>query len=123
MYFSIALWIAIVLTFISIISNLIFCFVSNYYKWAVQIESISKQCRWIGLVYFFLAWFMGDGSILSSGRNTFEQVAHWMSIFSVGWFIVFVVSLLSKLWSDGDKMSGNALAIALLFLVVAFFIH
>lgn len=123
MYFSIALRIGIALTFISIITNLIFCFVSNEYKWAAQIASISNQCRWIGLVYIILAWFMGDGSMLSSGRDTFGQVAHWMSIFSVGWIIVFVVSLLSKLWADGDKMSGNALVTALLYFVVAFFIH
>lgn len=123
MYFSVAIRIGIVLTFISIIANVVLCFVSNEYKWATQIASISKQCRWIGLVYIFLAWFMGDGSMLSSGRDTFGQVAHWMSIFSVGWIIVFVVSLLSKLWTDGDKMSGSALATALIYFIVAFFIH
>ena len=123
MYFSIALRVGIVLTVISIIANVVLCFVSDEYKWAAQIGSIAKQCRLIGFVYIILAWFMGDGSILSSGRNTFEQVAHWLSIFSVGWIIVFVVSLLSKLWADGEKMSGNALAAALIYFIVAFFIH
>lgn len=123
MFFSISLKIGIVLNVIAILTNLGVCFISNEYKWYEQVEKISIQCRWIGLIYIILAWFMGDGVILSSGRDTYAQVAHWMSIFSVGWIIVFTVSMFSKIWSKGDKMTNKALGAALLYFVVAFLIH
>lgn len=123
MFFSISLKIGIVLNIIAIVSNLVVCFISNEYKWYHQIHKISTQCRWIGLFYIVLSWFMGDGTVLSSGRTTYAQVAHWMSIFSIGWIIVFTVSLFSNLWSNGEKMTNKALGTALLYFIVAFLIH
>lgn len=123
MFFSISIKIGIILIIIAILSNIILCFVSSGYKWYDQIAKISTQCKWIGLLYIVLAWFMGDGSVLSSGRDTYAQVAHWMSIFSVGWIIVFTLSLFSKLWSNGEKMTSKALGMALLYFVVSFLIH
>lgn len=123
MFFGISLKIGIALNIIAILFNMCVCFVSNEYKWYDQMQKISIQCRWIGLVYIVLAWFMGDGTILASGRTTYAQVAHWMSIFSVGWIIVFTVSLISKLWCSGEKMTNKALWTALLYFIVAFLIH
>ena len=123
MFFSISLKIGIVLNIIAILFNLVVCFVSNEYKWYDQMHKISTQCRWIGLIYIVLAWFMGDGAVLASGRTTYAQVAHWMSIFSVGWIVVFTISLFSKLWSSGEKMTNKALWTALLYFIVAFLIH
>lgn len=84
---------------------------------------ILTQCRWIGLVYIALAWFVGNGEIISAGRDTYEQVVRWMQLFSVGWIIVFIVTLFSKLWNKNEKMSGKALASALIYFIVAYLIH
>lgn len=123
MFFSIALKTGIVLSVIAILTNIGICFISNEYKWYEQMIKISIQCRWIGMLYVVLAWFMGDGSMLSSGRDTYAQVAHWMSLFSVGWIGVFTISLFSNLWSKGEKLTSKALWMALIYFIVAFLIH
>lgn len=84
---------------------------------------ISTQCRWIGLIYITLAWFMGDGTIVASGRDTYMQIAHWMQIFSIGWIVVFVVTLFFRLFNQNDKMSNKALGSALIYFIVAYLIH
>lgn len=91
MFYNISLIIGIVLNFIAILSNILICFVNDENKWNGQMKIISTQSRWIGLVYIVLAWFVGNGEIVSAGRDTYAQVAHWMQIFSIGWIIVFVL--------------------------------
>lgn len=123
MFYNISLIIGIVLNFIAIISNILICFVNDENKWNGQMKIISTQSRWIGLVYIILAWFVGNGEIVSAGRDTYVQVAHWMQIFSIGWIIVFGITLFSKLWNKNENLSGKALASSLLYFIVAYLIH
>ena len=102
---------------------MILCFVNDENKWNGQMCVISTQCRWIGLIYITLAWFMGDGTIVASGRDTYMQIAHWMQIFSIGWIVVFVVTLFFRLFNQNDKMSNKALGSALIYFIVAYLIH
>lgn len=123
MFYYISLIIGIVLNFIAIITNVLICFINDENKWNGQMKIISIQCRWLGLVYIALAWFVGNGETVSDGRDTYTQVVYWMQIFSVGWIIVFTITLFSKLWNKNEKMSGKSLSSALLYFIVAYLIH
>lgn len=123
MFYNIALIIGIVLNFIALLSNLLICFVNDENKWNGQMKIISTQSRWIGLVYIALAWFVGNGEVVAGGQNIYAQIAHWMQIFSIGWIIVFMVTLFSKLWNKNENLSKKALTFALLYFVVAYLIH
>lgn len=123
MFYNISLIIGIVLNFVAIIFNILVCFVDDESKWNGQMKIISTQCRWISLVYVALAWFVGNGEIVSAHRDTYSLVAHWMQIFSIGWIIVFIVTLFSKLWNRNENLSGKALGSALLYFVIAYLIH
>ena len=83
MFYNISLIIGIVLNFIAILSNVFICYVNDENKWNGQMKSISFQCRWIGLVYIILAWFFGNGEIVTAGHDTYTQVVHWMQILSI----------------------------------------
>ena len=123
MFYNISVIVGIILNFIAIGSNILICIVNDENKWSGQMKIISTQCRWIGLVYIALAWFVGNGEIVFDGRDTYAQIAHWMQIFCIGWIIVFVVTLLSKLWNKNENLSDKALAFSLLYFVVAYLIH
>lgn len=123
MFYNIALVTGIALNCIAILTNILICFINDENKWNGQMKIILTQCRWIGLVYIALAWFVGNGEIVSAGRDTYAQVAHWMQLFSVGWIIVFIVALFSKLWNKNENMSGRALASALIYFIAAYLIH
>lgn len=123
MYSDISIKTAIVLNAIAILSNLYLCFISSGHHRYIQFSSISIQCRWLGLLYLVLAWFMGDGTAMNQGVDPYSLVAKWMTVFSIGWIVVFVISLLSTLWCRGDKLSSKTLGISLLYLIIGFLIH
>lgn len=100
-----------------------FCFVNDENKWNGQMKIISFQCTWIGLVYIILAWFFGNGEIVTAGHDTYTHVVHWMQILSIGWIIVLVITLFSKLWNKNKNLSGKVLASAMLYFVMAYLIH
>ncbi len=122
MFFNISLKIGIVLNIVALLSNVALCLTCAKRIWR-EVSEISIQCRWIGLLYTVMAWFMGEGTVLSSGRNTYEEVAYWMSIFSVGWITVFIITLVAKIWSDGDKLTKKSLSCALIYFAVAYLVH
>lgn len=123
LYFNISIKIAIVITTIAIVLNIALCFIKSNFNVMNQLKSIITQLRWIGTLYFLFAWFMGNGSKLASGRTTYEDVARWLLFTSVGWLIAFVFTLVSKLWSSEDKLSGGALVCGIIYFVLAFLLH
>lgn len=123
MFYSIALITGIALNFIAIISNILICFMNDGNRWNGQMRTISAQCRNVSLIYIALAWFVGNGEIVKSGRDTYAQVAYWMQLFSIGWMIAFVITLFSKIWKRDENLSGKALISALLYFVIAYLIH
>ena len=90
-------------------------------EWANENHINSMQMDWSGVYSFSLV--CGNGEIVSAGRDTYAQVAHWMQIFSIGWIIVFIVTLFSKLWNKNENLSSKALVSSLLYFVVAYLIH
>lgn len=123
MFFDISIKTGIVLNTIAILSNLYLCFISSRYSRYKQISGISVQCRWLGLLYLGLAWFMGEGTALRSGPDTYSLVTKWMTVSAIGWIVIFIVSLLSNLWCEGDKLSTKTLGISLIYLIIGFLIH
>lgn len=124
MFFDISLKIAIVVNVVAIISNCALCFVNSNYKAIVdQLKAITIQCRWVGVLYFTFAWFMGRGSLVDSERTTYDQVAYWLIISSIGWLVVFGITLVSRLWDGEDKLSSKALTIGIIYFVLAYLLH
>ncbi len=74
MFYNISLIIGIVLNFIAILSNVFICFVNDENKWNGQMRIIFFQCRWICLVYIILAWFFGNGEIVTAGHDTYTRL-------------------------------------------------
>lgn len=122
-YFNISMKIAIGITAIAMISNVVLCFAQSNYNLINQLKSMVSQLRWIGTLYFGFAWFMGNGSKVASGRTTYEQVAYWLFIASVGWLIIFVLTLISKAWNREDKLSSGALLCGISYFILAFLLH
>ena len=123
MFFNISIKIAIVVNIIAIISHVAVCFTDTTSNRSGQFREITRQCRWIGLLYFIFAWFMGDGSLVSSGRTTYEQVAFWMLVASIGWLIVFAVTLLSKFCGKEDVLGSKALMMGVVYFLLAYLLH
>lgn len=115
--------IAIVVTVIAMLSNVVLCFVQSNHNLINQLKSMVSQLRWIGTLYFVFSWFMGNGSKVASGRTTYEQVAYWLLIASVGWLIVFVLTLISKTWNREDKLGSGALLCGISYFILAFLLH
>lgn len=115
--------IAIGITVIAMISNVVLCFVQSNYNLINQLKRMVSQLRWIGTLYFGFSWFMGNGSKVASGRTTYEQVAYWLLIASVGWLIIFVLTLISKAWNREDKLSSGALLCGISYFILAFLLH
>lgn len=122
-YFNISMKIAIGITVIAMISNVVLCFVQSNYNLINQLKRMVSQLRWIGTLYFGFSWFMGNGSKVASGRTTYEQVAYWLLIASVGWLIIFVLTLISKAWNREDKLSSGALLCGISYFILAFLLH
>lgn len=122
-YFNISMKIAIGITVIAMISNVVLCFVQSNHNLINQLKSMVSQLRWIGTLYFGFSWFMGNGSKVASGRITYEQVAYWLLIASVGWLIIFVLTLISKAWNREDKLSSGALLCGISYFILAFLLH
>lgn len=123
MFFDIALKAGLILNAVSIVSNAVLCFLKSSNKYEYQLRLLAKQCRWGGVIYFVFAWFMGDGSILASGRNTFSEVAYMMQTISLYWLGVFLLTLFCKIWISKDNMSKTSLITAICYFVIAFLIH
>ena len=68
MFYNISLIVGIALNFIAILTNVLICFINDENKWNGQMKIISTQCRWIGLVYIALAWFVGNGEIVAAAE-------------------------------------------------------
>lgn len=123
MFFNISIKIAVAVNIIAIVSHLALCFTGSTSNRSGQFKEITRQCRWIGLLYFTFAWFMGDGSPVSSGRTTYEQVAFWMLTASIGWLIVFAATLISRFSGKGDVLGSKALMMGVLYFVLAYLLH
>lgn len=123
MFFDISLKIAIAVNVVAIIANGALCFMKDHYRVMDQLKGITVQCRWVGVLYFIFAWFMGNGSLVDSGRTTYDQVAYWLIISSIGWLFVFIFTLVSKLWNSDDTLSSKALFIGITYFVLAYLLH
>lgn len=47
----------------------------------------------------------------------------WLLIASVGWLIIFVLTLISKAWNREDKLSSGALLCDISYFILAFLLH
>lgn len=117
MYFDISIKIALIISVIALVSNVALCFIKSGYNISSQLKEITVQCRWIGLLYFVFAWFMSDS------KTVYQQVAQYMLFVSIGWIIVFVLSSVSKFWSNGDKLGKKALGMGIMYFVLAYLLH
>lgn len=123
LFYNIAIKTAIAISGIAIVSNIALCFVNGNYNLVEQLKSIIIHLRPIGTLYFAFAWFMGNGSRVASGRTTYEDVAYWLLVVSVGWLIVFAVTLLSKIFNREEIFNSGSLKYGVLYFVLAFLLH
>ena len=123
MYFTVSLYIAIGLTALSILSNAALFIAKKNSPADAALPALSLRCRWIGVLYYVFAWFMGAGSQTGSGKTPYEEVAYWLMLSAIGWFAVFVLSIIARLWQQKDLMSIKALGIGTVFFIIAYLLH
>lgn len=124
MFYSMAMTISIILNLVCILAGVIVCVVGTDYRWTSLLADISIKSRYIGLLYIFLSWFTGNGVTLASGKTTYENVVHWIEIFSIGHFILFCFITVSVLWNSHQSMNGNkVLVTSLIYFVAGFLLH
>ena len=116
MFCDIATKAGIAITAVALSSNIILCLSNGTSSFCEQLREITLKCKWLGFAYFILAWMIG-------GRNNFEEIIKWMVLASIAWLIVFLTGVISKIWSSGDKMSGKAACISIVYFVVAYLLH
>ena len=123
LFYNIAIKIAIVVSGIAIFSNVALCFVNGNDNLMEQFKSIITHLRPIGTLYFAFAWFMGNGSRVASGRTTYEDVAYWLLVVSVGWLLVFAGTVLLNIFNRQKIFNSGSLKYGILYFIFAFLLH
>ncbi len=123
MFFEISLQIAIIVNVVAIIANVILCFVSSNDRVMEELKAITVQCRWVGVLYYTFAWFMGNGSMTDSGITTYDLVVWWLFVSAIGWLFAFVFTLVSGLWNYRDRLSSKAFVMGTTYFVLAYLLH
>lgn len=122
MFFQISFIAGSILELIAILCSIAVCFMNGGHTEA-HFTTISSQCRMAGAVYLVLSWFLGDSHTGIFGRDTYAAVSWILLILAVGWFLVFFLSVLSNLWSTGEKKWRSALAWSIVCFLLGYLLH
>lgn len=129
MYFNIAIKAGFGLNVLAMAIHMLLCLLGQGgHEHGVfgQMQEISLQGRIAGAAYIICAWLVGDGWIVESGRNTYEETVYAMQLLSVGWLAVYAFSVFSIIWNrhrQGDTMRKRALIDALAYFILSYFLY